>query len=82
MISCTKLNECEYEIKSISNHKVLGHFHIEVDGYFYFTPTPGMSGYYWEGNTLKKLSELLEDINKPHDDMIKKHFKNESQNRR
>jgi hypothetical protein len=49
---------------------------MDVDGYYYFDHTTQENGF-WTSHSLRMIADLLDDINKPHDDKIKEYFKNE-----
>ena len=63
-----------------TNHKVLfgdrllGYFIMDIDGYYYFDYVTAPNGL-WTSYSLRMVADLLEEINKPHEDKIKEYFK-------
>jgi hypothetical protein len=61
------------------NHKVMigerliGHFIMDIDGYYYFDFK--LENGIWTPMALRQVADLLDDINKPHDDGINEYFK-------
>jgi hypothetical protein len=57
-------------------NKLVGSFIMDVDGYYYFEKTTQGNGF-WTSHSLRMIADLLDSINKPHNDKIKEYFKNE-----
>jgi len=64
-----------YEVKVESNNKVIGHFILDVDGYYYFAPNGLNEGCVWSDYVLLEICTKLKDINKPWSDQINEYFK-------
>ena len=64
------------------NHKVLfgdrllGYFIMDIDGFYYFDFVTVPNGL-WTSYSLRMVANLLEEMNKPHEDKIKEYFKDE-----
>jgi hypothetical protein len=64
-----------------TNHKVLfgdrllGYFTMDIDGFYYFDFVTAPNGL-WTSYSLRMVANLLEEMNKPHEDNIKEYFKN------
>ncbi len=64
-----------------TNHKVLfgdrllGYFTMDIDGFYYFDFVTAPNGL-WTSYSLRMVANLLEEMNKPHEDKIKEYFKN------
>lgn len=59
--------------KVLFGDKLVGSFIMDVDGYYYFD-THGDG--FWTSHSLRMIADLLDIVNKPHDDKIKEYFKN------
>ena len=74
-----KLNK-SYSVKT-DRGKILGTFHLDTNGFYYFWEDSQLTGC-WGAWELRKISDLLDEVNKPHrDEMViflernKQHFK-------
>jgi hypothetical protein len=47
---------------------------MDVDGYYYFTYDTTQNGL-WTSYSLRMVADLLDEINKPHEENIKEYFK-------
>jgi hypothetical protein len=66
-----RINEHHYKV--FFGNKLIGYAIMDVDGYYYFDHTTQSNGF-WNSNSLRMIADLLDDMNKPHDDRIKDHF--------
>lgn len=66
-----KLEKCDggYEVYFENNVK-LGHFLMDVDGYYYWWPMEDMGKGMWAPYVLRALADKLDDLNYPWDDQI------------
>ena len=46
---------------------------IDVDGYYYFLPNVNGGGL-WQAHVLKKIAEVLDNLNKEWNDQVEKYF--------
>lgn len=72
-----KLNKT-YSVLTDSN-KVLGSFQLDIDGFYYFYEDSQLTGC-WGAWELRKIADLLDEVNKPYNDELNKYFKNEKEN--
>lgn len=63
--------------KLFYGNKTIGHAIKDVDGYFYYQ-TGEKSGY-WSPYDLRLIADCLDELNKPYEEQIKEHFKNENE---
>ena len=56
-------------------NRLIGYLIMDVDGYYYFDHTTQENGF-WTSHSLTMIADLLDDINKPHNDNIKEYFNN------
>ena len=69
------INEVNHRV--MFNNRIIGYFIMDLDGYYYFdydTDTNGL----WTSHSLRMVADLLEEINKPHDDKINEYFKQQN----
>ena len=64
-----------YEVKVESNNEVIGHFILDVDGYYYFVPNGLNEGGVWSDYVLLEIGTKLKEINKPWNYQINEYFK-------
>lgn len=63
-------------IKTESGKK-LGYFVLDVDGYYHYKELETLTGY-WDSYQLRKIADLLDEVNKPYRDELSEYFKNEN----
>jgi hypothetical protein len=66
----------DHHHKVLFGERLIGYFIMDVDGYYYFDYVTTPNGL-WTSYSLRMIADLLEKMNKPHDDKIKEYFKNE-----
>jgi hypothetical protein len=66
----------DHHHKVLFGERLIGYFIMDVDGYYYFDYVTTPNGL-WTSYSLRMIADLLEEMNKPHDDKIKEYFKNE-----
>jgi hypothetical protein len=71
-----------YEVVVESNNKIIGHFILDVDGYYYFAPNGLNEGGVWSDYILLEIGTKLKAINKPWNNQINEYFKEEEQQNR
>jgi hypothetical protein len=64
----------DHHQRVLFGNKLIGYLIMDVDGYYYFDHTVQENGF-WTSHSLRMVADLLDDINKPHDDKIKEYFK-------
>ena len=71
--------ELRTEIINEANQRVLfgdrliGYLIMDVDGYYYFDYTTQENGF-WTSHSLRMIADLLDEVNKSHDDNINEYF--------
>jgi hypothetical protein len=71
--------ELRTEIINDANQKVLfgnrliGYLIMDIDGYYYFDYTTQANGF-WTSHSLRMIADLLDEVNKSHDDNINEYF--------
>lgn len=73
-IKIEKLNQ-SYSVLTDSD-KSLGTFQLDSDGFYYFWEDSQLTGC-WGAWGLRKIADLLDEVNKPYRDEINEYFKNE-----
>jgi hypothetical protein len=61
--------------KVLFNDRLIGYLMMDVDGYYYFDHTTQENGF-WSSHSLRMVANLLDDINKPHDNEVKEYINN------
>ena len=64
----------EHHHKVLFGERIIGNFIMDVDGYYYFTYDTTQNGL-WTSYSLRMVADLLDEINKPHEENIKEYFK-------
>jgi hypothetical protein len=59
--------------KVLFNNKLIGYAIMDVDGYYYYEYTTQTNGF-WSSHSLRMVADLLDEMNKPHDDNVKEYF--------
>jgi hypothetical protein len=67
------INEVNHRV--MFNNRIIGYFIMDLDGYYYFDYDADTNGL-WTSHSLRMVADLLEEINKPHEDKINEYFKN------
>jgi hypothetical protein len=62
------------------NNKGIGHYILDVDGYYYFWFNHDLTRGSWSSYALRIISDQMDSLNKEHDDRVRKYFENESDN--
>lgn len=57
----------------------IGYAIMDVDGYYYFESLTQSNGF-WSSYALRMISDLLDEINREHDNKIREYFKKENEN--
>lgn len=76
-IKLEKLNK-SYSVLTDS-HKVLGSFQLDTDGFWYFWEDSQLSGC-WGAWELRKIADLLEEVNKSYKESVDEYFELEKRN--
>jgi|694.fasta_scaffold00022_15 hypothetical protein len=66
----------EHHHKVMFNNRLLGHIVMDIDGYYYFDFVTAPNGL-WTSYSLRMVADVLEKMNKPHEERIKEFFKDE-----
>jgi len=64
----------EHQHKVLFGERIIGNFIMDVDGYYYFVYDTTQNGL-WTSYSLRMVADLLDEINKPHEENIKEYFK-------
>jgi hypothetical protein len=64
-------------LKLFYGSKCIGHAIKDIDGYFYYQTNEEKG--YWSPYGLRLIADCLDELNKPHEDQIKEHFKNDNE---
>lgn len=54
----------------------IGSFQLDIDGFYYFYDNSELTGC-WGAWELRKIADLLDEVNKPYNDELNEYFKNE-----
>lgn len=68
-----KLNK-SYSVLTDSG-KTLGNFQLDIDGFYYFYEDSQLTGC-WGAWELRRIADLLDEVNKPYRDELSEYFKN------
>lgn len=75
-IKLTKITEGFYSLHTQTDI-FLGTFETSEDGFFYFYENRNLTGC-WGAWELRKIADLLDEVNKPYRDELNEYFKNEN----
>lgn len=64
-----------FEYTLFGSNERIGDLLMDVDGFFYLNLAPNCEGY-WSKNSLRRIADILEKLNKPINDSINKYFNN------
>jgi hypothetical protein len=59
--------------KVLFGDKLIGYFIMDVDGYYYFDYVTVQNGL-WTSYSLRMVADILEEMNRPYDDIIKSSY--------
>ena len=65
----------DHHHKVLFGERLIGYFIMDVDGYYYFDYVTTPNGL-WTSYSLRMVADLLEEMNRPHEENIKEYFKN------
>jgi len=74
-----KIGNLAYLVKAESG-KLIGTFVLDVDGSYYWWQADGLNGA-WTSQTLKEITTLLDEVNKPFDDEVNDYFRKDFEER-
>jgi hypothetical protein len=63
----------KYNHRVLFGDRLLGHFIMDVDGFYYFDYVTAPNGL-WTSYSLRMVADLLEEMNKPYENNVKEYF--------
>ncbi len=64
--------ENDYRVLTETN-KQIGYFILDIDGSYYWWQADGLNGA-WTSHSLREIATLLDEVNKPFDDIVDEYF--------